>query len=89
MCGMAQMYSWLKTLYGDSDDFNWSQFGLPQDKVRNPMNKFAKKYENEFDLRILIFSLQYDRAALTIMVQTQAASKEERFINDFFVNDEL
>merc|ERR1711963_364866 len=63
MCGMAQMYSWLKTLYGDSDDFNWSQFGLPQDK--------------------------YDRAALTIMVQTQAASKEERFINDFFVNDEL
>merc|ERR1711994_1099242 len=46
MCGMAQMYSWLKTLYGDSDDFNWSQFGLPQDK--------------------------YDRAALTIMVQTQA-----------------
>ena len=33
MCGMAQMYSWLKTLYGDSDDFNWSQFGLPQDKV--------------------------------------------------------
>merc|ERR1712062_487702 len=63
MCGMAQMYSWLKTLYRDSDDFNWSQFGLPQDK--------------------------YDRAALTIMVQTQAASKEERFINDFFVNDEL
>merc|ERR1711962_1522245 len=63
MCGMAQMYSWLKTLYGDGDDFNWSQFGLPQDK--------------------------YDRAALTIMVQTQAASKEERFINDFFVNDEL
>jgi len=63
MCGMAQMYSWLTTLYGNSDDFNWSQFGLPQDK--------------------------YDRAALTIMVQTQAASKEERFINDFFVNDEL
>merc|ERR1712109_121463 len=63
MCGMAQMYSWLKTLYGDGDDFNWSQFGLPQDK--------------------------YDRAALSIMVQTQAASKEERFINDFFVNDEL
>ena len=86
MCGMAQMYSWLKTLYGDSDDFNWSQFGLPQDKVRNPMNKFAK---NETDLMILILSPQYDRAALTIMVQTQAASKEERFINDFFVNDEL
>ena len=86
---MAQMYSWLKTLYGDSDDFNWSQFGLPQDKVRNPMKTFAKKYENEFDLRILILSPQYDRAALTIMVQTQAASKEERFINDFFVNDEL
>ena len=83
---MAQMYSWLKTLYGDSDDFNWSQFGLPQDKVRNPMNKFAK---NETDLMILILSPQYDRAALTIMVQTQAASKEERFINDFFVNDEL
>ena len=87
MCGMAQMYSWLKTLYGDSDDFNWSQFGLPQDKVRNPRNKFVEKYEKEFE--ILIFSPQYDRAALTIMVQTQAASKEERFINDFFVNDEL
>ena len=86
---MAQMYSWLKTLYGDSDDFNWSQFGLPQDKVRNQRNKFAEKYENEKDPRILIFSSQYDRAALTIMVQTQAASKEERFINDFFVNDEL
>ena len=86
MCGMAQMYSWLKTLYGDSDDFNWSQFGLPQDKVRNPVNKFVEKPKN---LKILIFSPQYDRAALTIMVQTQAASKEERFINDFFVNDEL
>ena len=34
MCGMAQMYSWLTTLYGNSDDFNWSQFGLPTDKVR-------------------------------------------------------
>ena len=52
MCGMAQMYSWLKTLYGDSDDFNWSQFGLPQDKVRNPRNKFVEKYEKEFDLDI-------------------------------------
>ena len=30
---MAQMYSWLTTLYGNSDDFNWSQFGLPTDKV--------------------------------------------------------
>ena len=53
------------------------------------MNKFVEKYENERDLRVLILSPQYDRAALTIMVQTQAASKEERFINDFFVNDEL
>ena len=33
MCGMAQMYSWYTTLYGNTDDFNWSQFGLPQDKV--------------------------------------------------------
>merc|ERR1712212_924642 len=63
MCGMAQMYSWLTTLYGNSDDFNWSQFGLPQDK--------------------------YDRAALTIMVQTEASSKEDKFVNDFFINDEL
>jgi len=63
MCGMAQMYSWLTTLYGDSDDFNWSQFGLPTDK--------------------------YDRAALTVMVQTEASSKEDKFINDFFINDEL
>merc|ERR1712066_1044294 len=63
MCGMAQMYSWLTTLYGNSDDFNWSQFGLPTDK--------------------------YDRAALTIMVQTEAATKEEKFVNDFFINDEL
>jgi len=63
MCGMAQMYSWLTTLYGNSDDFNWSQFGLPTDK--------------------------YDRAALTIMVQTEAASKEEKFVDDFFINDEL
>jgi len=63
MCGMAQMYSWLTTLYGNSDDFNWSQFGLPTDK--------------------------YDRAALTVMVQTEASSKEDKFINDFFINDEL
>ena len=34
MCGMAQMPSWLTTLYGNSDDFNWSQVGLPTDKVR-------------------------------------------------------
>ena len=33
--------------------------------------------------------LQYDRAALTVMVQTEAASKEDKFINDFFINDEL
>ena len=33
MCGMAQMHSWLTTLYGNSDDFDWSQFGLPTDKV--------------------------------------------------------
>merc|ERR1739842_122051 len=32
MCSMAQMYSWYTTLYGNTDDFNWSQFGLPQDK---------------------------------------------------------
>merc|ERR1711970_894013 len=63
MCGMAQMYSWLTTLYGNSDDFNWSQFGLPTDK--------------------------YDRAALTVMVQTEASSKEDKFVNDFFINDEL
>merc|ERR1711990_482173 len=63
MCGMAQMYSWLTTLYGNSDDFNWGQFGLPTDK--------------------------YDRAALTVMVQTEASSKEDKFINDFFINDEL
>merc|ERR1712060_818120 len=63
MCGMAQMHSWLPTLYGNSDDFTWSQFGLPTAK--------------------------YDRAALTIMVQTEASSKEDKFINDFFVNDEL
>merc|ERR1712233_4248 len=63
MCGMAQMYSWLTTLYGNSDDFNWSQFGLPTDK--------------------------YDRAALTVMVQTEASYKEDKFINDFFINDEL
>jgi len=63
MCGMAQMYSWYTTLYGNTDDFNWSQFGLPQDK--------------------------YDRAALTAMVETEAQSKEDKFINDFFTNDEL
>ena len=33
--------------------------------------------------------LQYDRAALTVMVQTEASSKEDKFINDFFINDEL
>merc|ERR1711988_2051026 len=32
----------VEDLYGDSDDFNWSQFGLPQAKVKSPMNKFAK-----------------------------------------------
>ena len=47
MCGMAQMYSWLTTLYGNSDDFNWSQFGLPQDKVRprpNPVSMFCTAF---------------------------------------------
>ena len=78
MCGMAQMYSWLTTLYGNSDDFNWSQFGLPTDKV-----EILKLFP------FLPFPLQYDRAALTIMVQTEAATKEEKFVNDFFINDEL
>merc|ERR1712071_440426 len=31
-CYKAQMYDWLQTLYGNSDDFNWSQVGLPADK---------------------------------------------------------
>ena len=79
MCGMAQMYSWLTTLYGNSDDFNWSQFGLPTDKVEI-LELFPFFYP---------FPLQYDRAALTIMVQTEAATKEEKFVNDFFINDEL
>ena len=43
MCGMAQMYSWLKTLYGDSDDFNWSQFGLPQDKVKKSNEQICRE----------------------------------------------
>ena len=79
MCGMAQMHSWLTTLYGNSDDFNWSQFGLPTDKVG----------VHVFNFLTSTFSLQYDRAALTIMVQTEAASKEDKFVNDFFINDEL
>ena len=78
MCGMAQMYSWLTTLYGNSDDFNWSQFGLPTDKVR-VLKSFLTSTS----------PLQYDRAALTVMVQTEASSKEDKFINDFFINDEL
>merc|ERR1712127_602502 len=31
-CYKAQMYDWLQTLYGNSDNFNWSQVGLPADK---------------------------------------------------------
>ena len=34
-CYKAQMYDWLQTLYGNSDNFNWSQVGLPADKVRH------------------------------------------------------
>ena len=81
MCGMAQMYSWLTTLYGNSDDFNWSQFGLPTDKVR--------LLKSCFQCLTSTSPLQYDRAALTVMVQTEASSKEDKFINDFFINDEL
>ena len=34
-----------------------------------------------------LFPLQYDGAALTIMVQTEASFKEDKFINDFFNNN--
>ena len=45
-----------------------------------------KAYEFKFDPH---FSSQYDRAALTAMVETESQSKEDKFINDFFTNDEL
>merc|ERR1711975_79452 len=31
-CYEAQMYDWIKTLYGEDPTFNWAQFGLPNDK---------------------------------------------------------
>ena len=32
-CYKAQAHDWLTTLYGNSDNFNWVQVGLPKDKV--------------------------------------------------------
>jgi len=31
-CYEAQMYDWIKTLYGEDPSFNWAQFGLPNNK---------------------------------------------------------
>jgi len=31
-CYEAEMYDWIKTLYGEDPTFNWSQFGLPNNK---------------------------------------------------------
>jgi len=31
-CYEAQMYDWIKTLYGEDPTFNWAQFGLPNNK---------------------------------------------------------
>jgi len=31
-CYEAQMYDWIKTLYGADPSFNWAQFGLPNNK---------------------------------------------------------
>jgi len=32
MCAKAQMSDWMETFYGKSEDINWVQLGLPQDK---------------------------------------------------------
>lgn len=31
-CYQAQMYDWIKTLYGDDPSFNWAQYGFPTNK---------------------------------------------------------
>jgi len=31
-CYEAQMYDWIKTLYGEDPTFNWAQYGLPTNK---------------------------------------------------------
>ena len=31
-CYEAELYDWIKTLYGEDPTFNWSQFGLPNNK---------------------------------------------------------
>eukprot|EP00091_Calanus_sinicus_P002304 TRINITY_DN1232_c0_g1_i5.p1 TRINITY_DN1232_c0_g1~~TRINITY_DN1232_c0_g1_i5.p1 ORF type:complete len:310 (-),score=106.80 TRINITY_DN1232_c0_g1_i5:65-994(-) len=31
-CYEAEMYDWIKTLYGEDPSFNWAQFGLPNNK---------------------------------------------------------
>jgi len=31
-CYEAQMYDWIKTLYGEDPTFNWAQYGLPSNK---------------------------------------------------------
>jgi len=31
-CYEAEMYDWIKTLYGEDPTFNWAQFGLPANK---------------------------------------------------------
>jgi len=31
-CYQAQMYDWIKTMYGDDPSFNWAQYGFPTNK---------------------------------------------------------
>ena len=38
-CYKAQAHDWLTTLYGNSDNFNWAQAGLPKDKVTCTVNQ--------------------------------------------------
>ena len=72
MCAAAQMSDWLTKFYGESENFNWVELGLPQDKV---------SVGSVLDVTV---SSQYERALLTVKVLTEQASPEEKFVDDFF-----
>merc|ERR1711974_340331 len=45
MCAAAQMDSWLTTMYGDDSSFDFSQYGLPQDRYDRAVLSTLVMYE--------------------------------------------
>ena len=77
---MACANDMLTTLYGSNDAFDWTQYGMPQNKYERAAWTMKVRNSCWFTNINLIFFIQ-------IMYGT--ASPEEHFVHDFFFSNPM